>query len=464
MAAIVGTWVLSAVALLLGALMIRRKDISRILSIGLTAYVFWWLAVPSLLAPYIAGAGQLDLVKLYVPRSQFLEMFGRQSLLEAAALCGVLYLFLAMPLRSIRPLMTGFGAKLTMRDRVAAWTITIAVPAVLVVDAAIAALTGGSYIKGNAFLVTSTASAIRWVTTWNAIATLIVGFVYACALTDWSRSRYGRRIQLIAWAYIVPTSLLSSLTGARWSILVPLVIALLKWGHLRKQWVRWGLVTAVVIMALVSPVFLSATSELRRQPDTSLSEAVAVGTRVYEQQGGLGRVGVLADQMFTKLDSIGYGSILLWQQGPIPVGLGPTYAAFVSIIPRLLLPGKPVTGSANGDYSGTAPRIVARALGMGASGSVGVSPLAQALWQAGSLGVVLFVLVSLFHLIVLNSLLRSPSLILRGLGVSAIGLPLFVLLIPSVDTAIQTDLRLVAMVLLACVLALAVKGVRSAAH
>src|SRR5262249_12241869 len=147
-------------------------------------------------------------------------------------------------------------------------------------------------------------------------------------------------------------------------------------------------------------------------------------------------------ELVTKYDMYLPGLLLIDSDGIAAAGWQPYTGSIVALLPRFILPSKPVPGSANGEYSGHPTRIAAALLGMDPlAGNVQVGPAAISLWQLGYPALAGLVLCNVIGFYFINSLLLCPSIVHRALGISMIGIPVFITLFSSVDFWIQSTER-----------------------
>jgi hypothetical protein len=164
--------------------------------------------------------------------------------------------------------------------------------------------------------------------------------------------------------------------------------------------------------------------------------------QVLAEKKGTNDAGFLIKQANTKFNSFIPGTLLLEKQGIGTAGWQPYIGSLLALIPRPMLPDKPVPGSLNGLYSGHPSKMVAGFMGMSRSaGSVGVSPVALAVWQLGFGGLLLLVCCNILNWYLINSLLLCPSLVHRALGLYLIGIPLLNTLFASPDVLLLNSQR-----------------------
>ena len=74
---------------------------------------------------------------------------------------------------------------------------------------------------------------------------------------------------------------------------------------------------------------------------------------------------------------------------------------------------------------------------------VPVSAPAIAVWEYGGVGLVVFLIINLFSLVLINTVFMSRNVIARSLGVSLLGLPTAELFIGPPSLMVQLALRLI---------------------
>src|SRR5262249_50255622 len=146
-------------------------------------------------------------------------------------------------------------------------------------------------------------------------------------------------------------------------------------------------------------------------------EVLSEGANLIYETNSLEKLArALHVEALTKFDSFSAGAYLVEEFGAGSAGMAPYIGALVALVPRALLPFKPVPGSVDGTYRGHPSRLIATAIGYDPdSSNVGVSPAAITIWQLGYPGLVLLVLANVIVLKFINSLLLAPSVLTRTL-------------------------------------------------
>src|SRR5439155_17899763 len=133
-----------------------------------------------------------------------------------------------------------------------------------------------------------------------------------------------------------------------------------------------------------------------------------------------------------KFDGISPAAHLLATYGVGVAGFRPYEGAVLAIVPRLIMPAKPVPGSADGTNRGIPQRIVAADMGYDPDvGNVPVAPASIGMWQKGWLGVLLFVIINALQFRLINSFLLTRSLLVQTLAVLLVGIPAISLIGPG---------------------------------
>ena len=152
----------------------------------------------------------------------------------------------------------------------------------------------------------------------------------------------------------------------------------------------------------------------------------------------------MAGEINRKFDAIGPAVELLAMETPGSAGLAPISSSLLSPIPRAVYLSKPVPTSRDGTYLGTPYRIAAKAYGNAEVGMiVPVSAVAIAVWELSGVGVLVFVLVNLFNLVLLNTVFVTQNIIARAVAVSMLGLSLAEFYIGPPSSLLTADLRLI---------------------
>lgn len=440
--------VLIAFEIVLLALVIRlmrRPDVSIVLSTSLGCFVLMWHVVPVFIAVLLWNS--LD----RTPLVDF-DSFARMALLDAMTLS----LGLAFLLRR-KPYFARFTRSAMARERVGSSAAVLVVALGLALDwytmMGYGETLGATYIERNAFAVTGEeTAAFRHIGLLSFGHVVLTGFAFAALLSRWPSGfgAYLLRCAIGIWVAVI--TLQGLLEGSRISGLLPLLLLVLL-GTAR----RWSLPQFVTRIGAAGAVTLVAggiavivIGEYRSSQAMTGRDIVAGGVdlvRTSRSPAGLGRS--LLGEVVTKFDSFSTGALLLERLGNGAGGWRPYEGALLSLVPRQFVDAKPVPGSADGTYAGHPSRVVAVLAGMDPdSGNVNVCSAAIVMWQLGYAGLGLLALSNALYWYVLNTLLLSPGLLPRALGLSAFGLPTFLTLYPTPDAVLLMVERLVALCLL----------------
>ena len=143
--------------------------------------------------------------------------------------------------------------------------------------------------------------------------------------------------------------------------------------------------------------------------------------------------------LFMKFDTFAGGVVLLRGSGVGVGGMNPFVGSALGIVPRVILPNKPVPGSVDGTYLGIPGRIAAHLQGMGLYNSmIPVSSGAITIWQLGYYGLPVLIVANAVLLAFLNSLLLSKSVWLHAVALFVIGLPAMVNIFSSADVVLMS--------------------------
>jgi hypothetical protein len=282
---------------------------------------------------------------------------------------------------------------------------------------------GTSYWDLNAFFYLSEGS-----DTFNNlgsvafIQTILGCFCCACFIQLWPReqARWGLRIALLAWLLITVASQAPS--GARIAMLQPFFLLVLycqaqPWPPRRKAAVvGLGAVGTIVIGSILAV----AIGEARYGDRLKLDDIISTSSKAADQN----LLSEMSINLITKFDSFSNGAMLVERMGEGRAGIQPYIGAVLAMVPRAVLPSKPIPGSYDGTIRGYPTRIVAVQMGMREeAGNVNVSPAAITIWHFGYLGLLLMIFCNALHLYFINSLLLAPSVLFKSLAFFLVGLP-----------------------------------------
>jgi hypothetical protein len=432
--ATIALFLLAAVAWLAVA---RQQDVPRLLALSLGAYLFFWAMVP---LGYVLFRPAHTGYPLHDPE------YLRIAQLHLATLAASLALFALLPSRRWRPLMRWGSPELP--EKLVYSGVAAAGIALAICEAWTLSITGWGYLASVQFAVRGSAADLSRKGMLDAVLVFLVGFAIVCAVQDWSRSQFRRRILLISWAMLLAHAAISITQGARAAVLLPLFVFLGRtWmvpdagGWLRK----WRTVILLGGACAVAGPLLIVVGLTRDLGETKMSTTVMSRAFAYTfaSRSAADQFLLVADGFYVKFEHFRTGVTLLAHEGEARATWRPILSAVYSPIPRIIMPGKPVPLSRNGDVSGIPWRIAASGVGDLMSGAVvPVAPAAVALWEFGTLGLLLLVLVNVYHFIFVGTLLSSRSLIYQALGISLLSLPTTEFLFSGAAYLIRDDLRL----------------------
>jgi len=272
-------------------------------------------------------------------------------------------------------------------------------------------------------------------------------FAYVAMLDRWSSQKTTRAVLIVVWLWIALITARGILEGVGITALLPFIMLIMM--AKTRGWNRKRAIVVCGAFALITATAGSAVGDIIRlnrfgpqfDKTTILKQAAAYfqGNSSGSERTGLQEmVTQSAIAAFMKFDSFSGGELLLREGGPGAGGLKSVASSFLAIVPRTLMPDKPVPGSADGTYLGVPARIAGRISGMDPfSTMTGVTPCAIAIWQLGYPNVLLLIVGNVAFLMFLNSLLLTNGFFLRALAIYLIGLPTFWPVFPSPDVVIM---------------------------
>ncbi|HKO54267.1 MAG TPA: hypothetical protein VJ276_00235 [Thermoanaerobaculia bacterium] len=397
-----------------------RRDVSAVLVISLLFVYVLWYFVPAAITILAWDRIASRVLTTY-------DVFVKYAVIEAVALLLTLVTF-GIGWRRWRWMADGRLANLTIGRRGMTWLVVGSVLFSLLIRRQILGIVGTNYAEANAFSVTSEGtSSAATVGILFFISTILQAFLVTCLLTP-----YPRQPKLIApllWIWLLVMTATEVLVGSRMALLVPCVL-LLMWVHQRRL-SRTALVMIyggiAFFMATVGVLLTIVIAQIRSQNTITVAAArqesqqmVSDGTSRAEQ------LWTFFDHIYLKFDSIGPGAMLVEGRGAGAAGVKPWIGAALSVVPRRILPSKPVPGSIDGTYRGTPQRIMAVDLGYDPDfGNVGVSPAAISIWQFGMLGLLPLILINTLNLRMMNSMLMTRSVFTRMVPIIVLNIPAF---------------------------------------
>lgn len=428
------------IALLILALrLMSRTGVSHLLSTALLFYALLWYIIPILLGQVV---GRDSLFAALVNEQVYAEFAVIETL---ALIVTLLLLFRPHPYFDfiVRQSVSHveIGPKVILAVLLGGTVIS------LVVSRQFMGLLGTTYLEQTAAPVTSLDE--QWFGSYGGfsfVQSLITAFAYLCLTVKWpQRSLTYSLVTLAALALTLNSVLVAVSGGARIAMLVfPLLLIMHArehdWPIKKMLWIAIGL--SVVIIPVGGSLTV-AISELR-QRDYSVEGIVEYSQNLLSDAGDTNDLGgAVLDEVIKKFDHISTGAFLVKALGAGYAGWKPYQGAFAAVIPRRILSDKPVPGSVDGTFLGHPSRLIPAQIGYGSdSASMGAGPAAITIWQFGFGGLLLLVVANGINLYFVNSLLLSPSLIARILGISLLGMPSLATLLASPDVLIMNAERI----------------------
>lgn len=393
----------------------RNKGISPHLAIVLLFMTMMWFTVPVVLTVVFQGKLQ---VYSFVNYDLFLFYAGLESLTLL-----VTFAFLLVRKPFFRSIVENQLTEIHVTPKGAIFGVGLATAFTVLSVVLTAIFIGSSYWDMNAFFYLSEGSeTFNNLGSINFIQTILSCFCCACFIEVWPRSRqtWWLLAALLMWVLITVGAQAPS--GARISLLQPFLLLTLycqaqPWPSRKKlALVGGGAVATIVIGSILS----IAIGQARYGDRLKFDDLLNTSSKAADQN----IVSDMAANVVTKFDSFSTGAILVERMGEGRAGIQPYIGALLAMVPRAILPSKPIPGSFDGTIRGYPTRVVAVQLGMSAeAGNVNVSPASIAVWHFGYLGLLFMVLCNALHLYLINSLLLAPSLLFRSLAFFLIGLP-----------------------------------------
>ncbi|MBV9494924.1 MAG: hypothetical protein JOZ54_11810, partial [Acidobacteria bacterium] len=284
------------------------------------------------------------------------------------------------------------------------------------------------------------------------ILLLLDTFFTAYVITALVQTAKRPRIYVFAlWSSILLTALQWTLFGQRMSMLAPPVI-LLYWIHQRRPSrtvLALGYAAIGLFVGTVGVIALLVIGQMRGRNELQFSRAAAESKNVVTDKSRGGPLYDAYDQVQIKFDGISMGAFLVQYFGSGTAGFRPYLGSMLALVPRAVLPSKPIPGSVDDTYFGTPPRLVAINVGYDPlTANVGVSPASVEIWHFGYLGLIPLILINVLHWRLMNSFLSAPSLIVRVLAVYLIVVPAFIGFFNSGDIIIMNEERVLALYVL----------------
>jgi hypothetical protein len=448
--------VLLAVTLFVLLRLQRKATISPLLALSLLFCFGLWYLMPILLTLLFWGTDTDYGFQLKTLGLEY-DAYVRVGLIETGAFLAVSILLLSLRQPFFRFLTDSRIARQRFRPRFIFAVLVIGFVTVLYVEFSTESLWGSDYLERNAFLMTADAETLGLSSVVGLLNQLITCLAYASLLTTWPKTHAARFIPWLSWGWVFYSVSTDLLTGGRIVLLAPIVLYIMRKRALG-LWTRQHTVqiigVAFVTIIVGAPLALligdiRGAGELNSE--NVQSEAADRPTTPIQEQAV-----DAVEELVLKFNSPLCGQMLL--ETGTGLGWQPFLGSLLAVVPRSLIPDKPVAGSMTSDYWGHPTRIVAALQGMETSGNVQVSPAAIAMWELAYPGLVLLVLFNLFSFYLLNSLLLSTSLLCRTLALYLIGAPAFYTLFSSPDNVIQLTERIAVVLVLAAVVQRVLSG------
>ncbi len=416
--------------------MIRREDFSIVFSISFLLYNFLWCYYP-IIASILRGRSSIP----YLTFDSFL-LFSLLEIIPVTIIQLIILIINSRLFANNRPDskifdLGVFGEGIIL---LISFFLTVYFWSIVGVKGEL------TYLDVNSLQVTQAGSATYRIIGFVSIfKNLIFGYLYVMLLS--SEKRTLKMYKVIALLILLLDAFLNLRIGSRVQILVPLVIliyyaAINHWTYKR-----------YVPMAIIFIVFLTIGGAMaiiignqRTKSNFSMEnirEEFIILTRYTKQEEYLA---LIFDQLTAKYDSISYGGVLIEAWGPGYAGFKPYIGSILSLVPRIIIPDKPVPGSINSSYLGTPQRLVPNRIGSYSSQAVnvGVSPVAISVWQNGYVaGIILFLVFNIIALLFLNFMFRSTSKIIQAIAFSTLNLPSAAYFVTSPDNIILTYQRII---------------------
>ena len=417
--------------------LLRRPTIAPILSISLAFYAGLWYVLPALIGIFMTD-------RLFAYGTNDYADFCRMACLESAVLivC-MLLLFIKRPF--FTAIVHGRTGRLRVSYKSAVVIAAIGLAANALFD--LGFTIGGSYAERNLYAVaemgTDKFNDLGPISVMMAFWTC---FAYAAILDRWSSRSTPRALLIVVWLWIALITARGIAQGVGITAMLPFIMLIMM--AKARGWNRKRAIVVCGSFALITATVGSAVGDVIRlnrfDPDFDKAAILKQAAAYFrgsasggERSGAQQMLAQGAIAAFMKFNSFSGAELLLRTDGPGAGGLKSVASSFLAIVPRTLMPDKPVPGSADGTYFGVPGRIAGRMSGMDMFSSMtGLPPGAIAIWQLGYANLLLLIAGNVVQLMFLNSLLLTSGFYLRALAIYIIGLPTFLPVFPSPDGAI----------------------------
>lgn len=248
------------------------------------------------------------------------------------------------------------------------------------------------------------------------IEPLLLAYIIGFLIFDsFSKKRYW----VLAMVCLCLYSITKVIEGGRFALIYPLIpsfiVLILERGRLFAT-------RRLLLIALVfSPFLAYAIIELA---------AIRVGSSFDFDQDLSESFNLLIIHLYLKFSSVINSTALaeLVQRPSFMQGITALAGVPLSVLPRFIWPGKPISGSIDGLETGLPYRIAADVLGYPDYGNVGLSPFITSNWMLGGIGFILTSVVFAVNLLLISRLLTKAArgqVLFAGIGLYLLGLPHF---------------------------------------
>jgi hypothetical protein len=436
-------FLLQAYLILVIVKLFQKRTISPILSASLLFYALMWYVIPVLINTFLTQ-------HLTFPSLVEFDVYVFYAIIEILTLL-ITLVFLLFSTPYFHVITDSRVGRFEISPKAAVLIILVSLGFYWVYNS-FSMLYGSSYYDRNTFLNLAIGTAeFESAGTIFLIQTLLMSFSYACLLSKWPRRKETFLLYVLILLAIASVNIPYLLMGGRIVLLLPLILLILRGQS--QGWPKGKMVRVVggglVITCFIGGLLAVAVGEYRVRGNPAVQDLIAESIElVNPETSTTSLVHKMLEGIIMKFDNISWGALLVEYVGAGVAGWQPYWGAFGAVIPRQIMPSKPVPGSMDGTYQGIPARLVPAAIGGDPlSYNVQVSPAAIAIWEFGFLGLVIMILCNAVYLRFLNSLLTCPSMITKSLALFLIGIPGFFTLLAPPDVLLVNVQRVVAIYL-----------------
>ena len=277
-----------------------------------------------------------------------------------------------------------------------------------------------------------------------AIITIVTGVIQAISIYAFTKSA-NKPLLIVSFLFILEQAAFAITHGGRIFMVLPLFAIAGKIYTARAEFSGRKLIAITIVSVLGLSAILPAAhtvGSLRGSGDINLGDVMETKKQNAGSRDDLA-------ELFTKFDSVTPGVRLIEFYGEGSGGLYPYIGSALIFVPRFILPERPVSGSVDGEITGTPARLAPKAFGI-ISNSVnfGVSPLGVAVWQVGwYFGCLILLVAGTINIHALNTLMHSDNMLLKALALSTISPPVFNGMFTSPDAILKNLVTLLCIVL-----------------